>query len=191
MTLSHKLLTRLAAKRKTVRHYFFTMGWSFRESIKILPGIRLNFSRRGVGASIGTKGLHLGFGGGRAPRITGGIGPLHYYQSLGSNRGDHHRAVPTRRRRAHFGLLTLLVAGITTWFGWKVLPPQWKSTLLTPVAPLLSTPVEPPASTAHQTTVLPTAASNRPSASTSPEERHLPKPEAAKHKGPPRPESSR
>ena len=167
------------------------MGWSFRESIKILPGIRLNFSRRGVGASIGTRGLHLGFGGGRAPRITGGIGPLHYYQSLGSNRGDHHRAVPTRRRRAHLGLLTFLVTGIAMWFGWKVLPPPWKSTLLAPVAPLLSTPVEPAASAAHQTTVLPTAASNRPSASTSPEERHLPKPEAAKHKGLRRPESSR
>ncbi len=191
MTLWHKLLTRLTANQKTVRHYFFPMGWSFRESIKILPGIRLNFSRRGVGASIGTRGLHLGFGGGRAPRITGGIGPLHYYQSLGSNRGDHPRAVPTRRRRAHFGLLTLLVAGIATWFGWKVLPPQWKSTLLAPVAPLFPTPAVPPTSTAHRTTVLPTAASNRLPASTSLGERHLPKPEAAKHKGPPRPESSR
>ncbi len=167
------------------------MGWSFRESIKILPGIRLNFSRRGVGASIGPRGLHLGFGGGRAPRITGGIGPLHYYQSLGSNRGDHQRAVPTRRRRAHFGLLTLLVAGIAAWFGWKVISPQWKSALFSPVAPLLSTPVEPGTSTAHQTTVLPTDASNHPPASTSPDERHVPKTEAARRKGPSHPQSSR
>ncbi len=167
------------------------MGWSFRESIKVLPGIRLSFSRRGIGASIGPRGLHLGFGGGRAPRITGGIGPLHYYQSLGSGRGEHSRAVPTHRRRTHFGLLTLLVAGVAGWFGWKVLSPQWKSTLLAPVAPLLSTPVGPSAHAAHQTTVLPTAASDHPSASMPSEERHVPKTEASKRKGPPHTEPAR
>ena len=166
------------------------MGWSFRESIKVLPGIRLNFSRRGIGASIGPRGLHLGFGGGRAPRITGGIGPLHYYQSLGSGRGEHGRAVPTRRHRTHFVLLTLLVAGAAAWCGWKTLSPQWKSTLLSPVAPLLSTPAQPGTPNTHQTTVLPMAASNHPPASTSPDERHVPKTEAAKHKGPPHAESS-
>ena len=158
------------------------MGWSFRESIKVLPGIRLNFSRRGIGASIGPRGLHLGFGGGRAPRITGGIGPLHYYQSLGSSRGEHGRAVPTRRRRTHFVLLTLLVAGAAGWFGWKTLSPRWKSALLAQVAPLLSTPANSNASAAHQTTVLPTAAPDDLSASTPTEERHVPKTEASKRK---------
>ncbi|MBE7156899.1 MAG: DUF4236 domain-containing protein [Rhodospirillales bacterium] len=167
------------------------MGWSFRESIKILPGVRLNFSRRGVGASIGTKGLHLGFGGGRAPRITGGIGPLHYYQSFGSNRRESHRAVPTRRRRAHFGLLTLLVVGVGAWLGWKALSPRWQSALLAPVAPLLSTSAEPGAATAHQTTALPPAASDYPPASTSSPSRHVSRPEAARHKEPTHPEPFR
>ena len=159
------------------------MGWSFRESIKVLPGIRLNFSRRGIGASIGPRGLHLGFGGGRAPRITGGIGPLHYYQSLGPGWGEHGRAMPTRRRRTHFGLLTLLVAGTAGWFGWKALAPRWKSALFAPATPLYSTPADPSASAAHQTTVLPTATSDHPPAATPSEGRHVPRTEASKHRG--------
>ncbi|CAJ0781612.1 hypothetical protein R8510_04896 [Ralstonia chuxiongensis] len=33
------------------------MGWSFRKSVKIAPGIRVNFSKSGVSTSIGVKGL--------------------------------------------------------------------------------------------------------------------------------------
>ena len=167
------------------------MGWSFRESIKVLPGIRLNFSRQGIGASIGPKGLHLSFGGGRAPRITGGIGPLHYYQSFGSGRGEHRRAVPTRRRRTHFGLLTLLVAGAAGWFGWKTLSPQWKSALVAPVTHLLSPSADPGASAAHQGAVLPTATPDHLPAATPTEERHAPRTEASKRQGLPHPEPTR
>lgn len=35
------------------------MGWSFRKSIRIGP-VRVNLSRRGVGGSIGVKGLRTG-----------------------------------------------------------------------------------------------------------------------------------
>ena len=167
------------------------MGLSFRESIKILPGIRLNFSRRGVGASIGAKGLHLGFGGGRPPRLTGGIGPLHYYQSFGSKRADHHHTAPVRRRRYHFHLLTLLVVGATAWFGWRALSPKWQSALLKPVAPLFSTPADRGAPIAHQTTVLPTTESNHPPAAAPTEERRAPKNEASRRKGPAHAEPSR
>ena len=168
------------------------MGWSFRESIKILPGIRLNFSRRGVSASVGTRGLHLGIGGGRPPRLTGGIGPLHYYQSLGPKRGDHHTvAVPTRRRRAHFHLLTLLVVSVAAWFGWKALSPESKSALVKPVSRLLSTPTDPSTSPAHQTTVLPSDAPSHPPTSPLAEERRVPKNEASKRKGPSHTDSSR
>jgi hypothetical protein len=38
------------------------MGWSFRKSIKILPGIRLNLSKRGVGLSAGVRGAHISSG---------------------------------------------------------------------------------------------------------------------------------
>ena len=33
------------------------MGWSFRKSVKIAPGIRVNFSKSGISTSIGVKGL--------------------------------------------------------------------------------------------------------------------------------------
>jgi hypothetical protein len=38
------------------------MGFRFRRSIKILPGIRLNFGKRGISTSIGVRGAHLTFG---------------------------------------------------------------------------------------------------------------------------------
>jgi len=33
------------------------MGFRFRKSIKVLPGVRINLSHRGVGTRIGPKGL--------------------------------------------------------------------------------------------------------------------------------------
>jgi hypothetical protein len=38
------------------------MGFRFRRSVKILPGIRLNFGSRGISTSIGVRGAHVTFG---------------------------------------------------------------------------------------------------------------------------------
>jgi hypothetical protein len=38
------------------------MGFRFRRSIKFLPGIRLNFGKRGISTSIGVRGAHVTFG---------------------------------------------------------------------------------------------------------------------------------
>jgi hypothetical protein len=38
------------------------MGFRFHRSIKILPGIRLNFGKRGISASIGVRGAHVTYG---------------------------------------------------------------------------------------------------------------------------------
>ncbi|MPR36605.1 DUF4236 domain-containing protein [Salmonirosea aquatica] len=37
------------------------MAWRFRKSVKIIPGVRLNFSSRGVSTSIGVRGAGLNF----------------------------------------------------------------------------------------------------------------------------------
>ena len=149
------------------------MGWSFRESFKILPGVRLNFSRRGVGASIGPRGLHLGFGGGRAPRLTGGIGPLHYYRSLGAGRGEYRHAWPARRRRSRFGLLAfvaVLIGLAAAWFaGW----PRF----LNPVAPKPPPPAARAGFGANPTTILPDGAPIR---------RHPHRTEVSRRREPPR-----
>jgi hypothetical protein len=44
------------------------MGFRFRRSIKLLPGIRLNVSKSGVSTSIGGRGAHINIG----PRGTRG-----------------------------------------------------------------------------------------------------------------------
>jgi hypothetical protein len=38
------------------------MGFRFHRSIKILPGLRLNFGKRGISTSIGVRGAHVTFG---------------------------------------------------------------------------------------------------------------------------------
>lgn len=48
------------------------MGFKFRQSIKILPGVRLNLSGRGISASVGMRGLRYTVGA-KGSRITAGI----------------------------------------------------------------------------------------------------------------------
>lgn len=35
------------------------MAWSYRKRIKIIPGVHLNFSKRGISTSIGVKGMSV------------------------------------------------------------------------------------------------------------------------------------
>lgn len=35
------------------------MGWRYRKSVKIAPGVKLNFSKKGVGISAGVKGFRV------------------------------------------------------------------------------------------------------------------------------------
>jgi hypothetical protein len=48
------------------------MGWRFRRSVRLLPGIRLNFSGSGVTTTLGPRGAHVTLGGKRT-RVTTGI----------------------------------------------------------------------------------------------------------------------
>jgi hypothetical protein len=38
------------------------MGFRFRRSVKVFPGLRLNFGKRGISASIGVRGAHVTYG---------------------------------------------------------------------------------------------------------------------------------
>jgi hypothetical protein len=38
------------------------MGWRFRKSFKVMPGVRLNLSKRGLSATIGASPLSVGIG---------------------------------------------------------------------------------------------------------------------------------
>ena len=62
------------------------MGFRFRKRIKIAPGVSLNFSRSGVSASIGPRGVTVNVSPERAPRATVGLPGtgLSYTQKLSS-----------------------------------------------------------------------------------------------------------
>jgi hypothetical protein len=47
------------------------MGWRFRRSVKILPGVRLNFSRSGISTSVGVRGAHVTVGHGKVRETVG------------------------------------------------------------------------------------------------------------------------
>jgi hypothetical protein len=38
------------------------MGLRFRRSVKLLPGVRLNFGKRGASVSVGVRGAHVTYG---------------------------------------------------------------------------------------------------------------------------------
>ncbi|WP_410001608.1 DUF4236 domain-containing protein [Sphingosinicella rhizophila] len=71
------------------------MGFRFRRSLKIAPGIRLNFSRSGISTTIGPKGASLSLGkrGARGNVGVPGTG-VSYSTALGSGGGSDGRASP-------------------------------------------------------------------------------------------------
>lgn len=62
------------------------MGWGFRKSIKIAPGVRINLSKKGVSASLGTKGFTYNTRG-RVTASIPGTG-IRYTQNLNSRRSS-------------------------------------------------------------------------------------------------------
>lgn len=58
------------------------MGWSFRKSFRLLPGIRLNLSRSGPRLSVGVPGARASIDTHGKTRIYGGRGPLRFQKTL-------------------------------------------------------------------------------------------------------------
>ncbi|WP_326983186.1 DUF4236 domain-containing protein [Chryseobacterium sp. MYb264] len=47
------------------------MGWSYRKRIKIIPGVHLNISKKGVSTTIGKRGASVNFSS-SGTRVNGG-----------------------------------------------------------------------------------------------------------------------
>jgi membrane protease subunit (stomatin/prohibitin family) len=81
------------------------MGFRFRKSFKIAPGIRLNLSKSGIGASVGVKGFRVTKrADGRIQRTTSlpGTGISYVTTSSGAssdNSAEPSETMPTRRTR--------------------------------------------------------------------------------------------
>jgi hypothetical protein len=67
------------------------MGFRFRRSIKILPGIRLNVAKRGISTSIGVRGAHVTFGRTGTRSTVGLPGTGISYSTVSK---PHHEALP-------------------------------------------------------------------------------------------------
>gem|GEM_PF-1625780 len=84
------------------------MPWFFRRSVSRGP-FRLNFSKRGVGMSIGIRGLRLGSGP-RGTYVRGGRGGFYYQQYLRSDRVPGRSIVPAASSPTVAGTATEFVA---------------------------------------------------------------------------------
>jgi len=90
------------------------MGFSFRRSIKIAPGVRLNFSKSGVSTSLGTRGARVTLGHGKVRKTIGIPGTGVSYtesESIGHSvhgSGEDNSARPGSSAR----LVVLVVVGL-------------------------------------------------------------------------------
>ena len=88
------------------------MGWSFRKSFKVAPGIRLNLSKGGVGISGGVKGFRVGVGP-RGTNVSAGRDGLYYRKQLGGGFGGSPRA----RSSMLLSIVVIIVAAaLWYWF---------------------------------------------------------------------------
>ncbi len=104
------------------------MGWYVRRSMKIAPGIRLNFSNRGMGMSVGTRGVHISTSATGRRTFSAGIPGtgIRYRETLSHKRPAQPHQPPKPPKppaqpmpaRAE---VTNLPAGVKTTSVWRVL----------------------------------------------------------------------
>ena len=58
------------------------MGWSLRKSFRLLPGVRLNLSKRGPRLSIGVPGARASIDMEGKTKLYGGNGPIRYQKTV-------------------------------------------------------------------------------------------------------------
>lgn len=67
------------------------MGWSFRKSLRLLPGIRLNLSKTGPRLSVGVPGARASIGMDGKARVFAGKGPIRYQKRVTIGSGSSER----------------------------------------------------------------------------------------------------
>ena len=97
------------------------MGFRFRRSVRLLPGIRLNFSTRGVSTSVGGRGFTLNFGK-RGIRSTVGIpGTGISYSEMLTRNADSDSNPPVAATGSSFGCGTVIFILVAVLFLARVL----------------------------------------------------------------------
>jgi hypothetical protein len=89
------------------------MGWRFRKSIKLLPGVRFNIGKTGISTSIGVKGARVTLGRGKVLSTTSLPGTGLSY--------SHTHDAPAREdgyARAGRRVVYAIVAAVVIYFLW-------------------------------------------------------------------------
>jgi hypothetical protein len=84
------------------------MGLRFRRSVRLFPGVRLNFSGSGISTSIGGRGGHVTYGHGHV-RTTFGI------PGTGLSWSSVSRHSPGQPRAGNIGCMTVIFVGLLVW----------------------------------------------------------------------------
>jgi len=58
------------------------MGWFFRKSFRLLPGVRVNLSKSGPRLSVGVPGARASIDMEGKTRLYGGMGPVRYQKTV-------------------------------------------------------------------------------------------------------------
>jgi hypothetical protein len=96
------------------------MGFRFHRSVRLLPGVRLNFSKSGVSTSIGTRGAWLTFGR-KGTRTTVGLpGTGISYTHTTPAHGHQDVGAPAARASRGWLVALLVMLAIAAVVGWLI-----------------------------------------------------------------------
>jgi len=88
------------------------MGFRFRKSVRLFPGVRLNFSKSGISTSLGRPGASINLGG-RGTRYTAGIpGSGMSYSMLSSSASAGDRTADGQSTAGCFGWIAVALVAI-------------------------------------------------------------------------------
>src|SRR5215471_17285908 len=88
--------------------YHSAMGFRFHRSIRMLPGFRLNLSKSGVSASVGTRGAWLTFGR-NGTRTTVGLPGTGISYTTTSSASEQQNAIAAPTRTPGRWLVVLVI----------------------------------------------------------------------------------
>jgi hypothetical protein len=72
------------------------MGWSFRKSFRLLPGIRVNLSKSGPRLSVGFPGARASIDMNGKARVYGSAGPIRFQKQMQIGTETTSRALASR-----------------------------------------------------------------------------------------------
>ena len=96
------------------------MGLRFHRTVRLFPGLRLNLSKSGVSASVGTRGAWFTFGR-NGTRTTVGLPGTGISYTKTSSASEHQNAVaPPARAPGRWLVVLVILLAIGAGVGWLI-----------------------------------------------------------------------